>query len=154
MIQRKHHIQAALLTELNNCQPRHASPTACDHDACCPAAALCNCLQRNNLSSCATATPLVWGEPLPQEVHPPYDLILCSDVVYNKDMVHQLLHTLKTLSGPDTVMYISSEFRENAGLEQFLELMRDQYQLYAQLVRGGLRVGLGGLGWGYSVLVC
>lgn len=82
----------------------------------------------------ARAVPLEWGQqPLPAALQPPFDVVLCSDLVYCKASVQQLLSSLRDISGPDTVIYASLEYRERAGLEQLWQQL-PRFGLYEQLV--------------------
>jgi hypothetical protein len=89
--------------------------------------------QRNKLQNSTQAVQLDWGEPLPAPLQPPYDVILCSDVVYSPASVRPLLSTLDALTGPDSTVLYACEFREGAGLELLHELL-PEYHLQEQLV--------------------
>jgi len=96
--------------------------------------ACCVPVQRNDLQSNAEVVALTWGEQLPGCLQPPYDVILCSDLVYSSASVQPLLSTLSTLMGPDSTVLYACEFREGAGLEQ-LHQQLPAYRLKEQLVR-------------------
>lgn len=91
-------------------------------------------VQRNHLQSNTEVAALTWGEPLPGDLQPPYDVILCSDLVYSPASVQPLLSTLSALMGPDSTVLYACEFREGAGLEQ-LHQQLPAYHLKEQLVR-------------------
>ncbi len=78
-------------------------------------------ITRNNLSSKASFAPLTWGQPLSSQIPPPpFDIILASDVLYQHDCVHPLISTLKTLSGPSTQIFLSTEHRPRLPFPQDL----------------------------------
>lgn len=90
-------------------------------------------IKRNDLQSNAEVVALTWGEQLPGCLQPPYDVILCSDLVYSSASVQPLLSTLSTLMGPDSTVLYACEFREGAGLEQ-LHQQLPAYRLKEQLL--------------------
>lgn len=91
-------------------------------------------LQRNGLHHIATAAVLQWGQqPLPAPVAAPYDIMLCSDLVYQQHAVQQLLSSMRDLAGPGSVIFASCEYREGAGLEEMWRLM-PAYGLQEELV--------------------
>jgi hypothetical protein len=92
-------------------------------------------LQRNTLQDTAQAVTLTWGQPLPVGLQPPYDVILCSDLVYCPASVQPLLSTISALAGPNSTILYACEFREGAGLELFHQLL-PQHSLQEQLVGG------------------
>lgn len=91
------------------------------------------CLQRNRLQDTAQAARLDWGEPLPADLQLPYDIVLCSDVVYSPASVRPLLSSISALTGPSSTVLYACEFREGAGLELLHQLL-PQYHLKEQLV--------------------
>lgn len=100
----------------------------------CPLPLCCACcLQRNNLQDSTQALALEWGQPLPAALQPPYDLVLCSDLVYSPASVQPLLSTISAVAGPDSLVLYACEFREGAGLELFHQLL-PQHHLKEQLV--------------------
>lgn len=78
-------------------------------------------IQRNGLQDSTQAVTLDWGQPLPNSMSPPYDILLCSDLVYSTASVQPLLRTITALSGPDSLVLYACEFREGAGLENFYQ---------------------------------
>jgi hypothetical protein len=86
------------------------------------------------LQQVAAAAALEWGQqPLPAPVTAPYDIVLCSDLVYQQHAVQQLLSSMRDLAGPGSQIYASCEYREGAGLEEMWRLMPD-YGLLEELV--------------------
>ncbi|CAK9213219.1 unnamed protein product [Sphagnum troendelagicum] len=76
----------------------------------------------HSLSTCGSASvrELTWGETLDDEVVEPLpDFVLASDVVYNEDVVPELLKTLQGLTGPHTTVLLAGELRNDAVLECF-----------------------------------
>jgi hypothetical protein len=106
---------------------------------------LCCCcchvaVQRNGLQGSTQAVTLDWGQPLPDSLSPPYDILLCSDLVYSTASVQPLLRTITALSGPDSLVLYACEFREGAGLENFLQSCSlPQFGLDPQLVSADRR---------------
>lgn len=90
---------------------------------------------------------LEWGQPLPDSCAPPYDILLCSDLVYRTASVQPLLRTITALSGPDSLVLYACEFREGAGLENFHQLL-PRYGLDPQLVSSRRWLLLTGLVFG------
>ncbi|WIA10069.1 hypothetical protein OEZ85_010279 [Tetradesmus obliquus] len=91
-------------------------------------------IKRNGLHHIATAAALQWGQqPLPAPVAAPYDIVLCSDLVYQQHAVQQLLSSMRDLAGPGSVIFASCEYREGAGLEEMWRLM-PAYGLQEELV--------------------
>jgi len=66
----------------------------------------------NNLSARASFEPLCWGQPISSQIPtPPFDIILASDVIYEKECINPLISTLRALSGPCTLTFLSNEHR-------------------------------------------
>lgn len=67
-------------------------------------------LQANGLAGVASAAALQWGEPVKQ-LHPPPDLVLASDVLYQAQALPLFVRTLAALSGPGTLTLLCNEHR-------------------------------------------
>lgn len=71
-------------------------------------------IARNNLSAKASSAPLCWGQPISSQIPtPPFDIILASDVIYQQGSIEPLISTLKALSCPCTIIFLSYEHRPN-----------------------------------------
>jgi predicted nicotinamide N-methyase len=105
-----------------------------------------SCPQRNQLQATTQAVALEWGEPLPGSLQPPFELVLCGDIVYTPASVRPLLATLQQLTGPGSLVLLSCEFREGAGLEQLMEQL-PQFGLQEQLVSFTTGAWVGGCCW-------
>ncbi|KAL4536055.1 hypothetical protein Ndes2526A_g05602 [Nannochloris sp. 'desiccata'] len=69
-------------------------------------------IARNNLSAKASSAPLCWGQPISSQIPtPPFDIILASDVIYQQASIEPLISTLKALSCPCTIIFLSYEHR-------------------------------------------
>jgi hypothetical protein len=69
-------------------------------------------IARNNLSARASAATLCWGQPISSQFPtPPFDTILASDVIYEQECIDPLISTLRALSGPCTLIFLSYEHR-------------------------------------------
>lgn len=73
-------------------------------------------IELNNLSSCAMATVLDWGEPLPHAIPSHPAVILAADCVYFEPAFPLLISTLRELIGPDSVCYFCFKRRRRADL--------------------------------------
>lgn len=70
----------------------------------------------------AQVRELTWGEDLDSDLLDPLpDYVLGSDVVYNEDVVPDLITTIQSLCGSHTIIFISGELRNDVVLEYFLE---------------------------------
>lgn len=135
--------QGAAYCLLSLAKPHHPEKMLMHLNPCCAAILLTAMLvlyptllalsQRNHLQDMAQAVQLDWGELLPAVLQPPYDIVLCSDVVYSPASVRPLLSTLSALTGPDSTVLYACEFREGAGLELLHQLL-PEYHLKEQLV--------------------
>lgn len=67
-------------------------------------------LQANGLAGVATAEALPWGEPVGQ-LHPPFDVVLASDVLYQAQALPLFVRTLAALCGPATLALLCNEHR-------------------------------------------
>ena len=95
--------------------------------------------QANRLSEVAAAEALPWGEPLPASwrEHPPFDLVLASDVCYLADTLPLLVRTLLEACAPHTQVLLCNEHRpalplprqlfEEAGFEVQPVLLEEQH---------------------------
>lgn len=90
-------------------------------------------LQRNKLQETTQAVALQWGQPLPDSLQPPYDIVLCSDLVYSPKSVQPLLESMAAVTGASSVVLYACEFREGAGLELLHQLL-PQYHFKEELV--------------------
>lgn len=71
----------------------------------------------------ARVMELTWGEDLEKELLEPQqaDFVIASDVVYNEDVVPDLIDTLRALCGSHTTIFLSGELRNDAVLEAFFD---------------------------------
>ena len=59
-----------------------------------------------------TAHSLLWGNrDQAQALHPPVDLVVATDVIYEYKFLDPLIQTLTHLSGPNTVIYLAYRSR-------------------------------------------
>ena len=61
----------------------------------------------------------VWGSPIVGLPHGP-DILLIADVFYEPQSVPALLHSVKSVCGPDTVIYVAHQCRNNSAMSDFL----------------------------------
>ncbi|PRP79622.1 hypothetical protein PROFUN_12812 [Planoprotostelium fungivorum] len=71
---------------------------------------------------------LFWGNDC-SALSPPFDIIIGSDIVYEIQAFDLLVKTLRDLSGPDTIIYISLEHRWK-DVERFFFAEIDQHFVY------------------------
>ena len=88
-------------------------------------------LQANNLQSCASAKALKWASDT-EEVNPPFDVIIASDLLYDAKAVPELMLTIVSLSSSDTITYLAFELRPNIIRAAFQAM--EAYGLKAQQV--------------------
>jgi hypothetical protein len=94
-------------------------------------------LLRHNCDTCLTPSarsslgitaplvePLTWGQPVPAERVREYDMVVGSDITYNKDACADLLVSLLELCGPETELYIGHLERGDED-KFFTELARE-----------------------------
>jgi len=74
----------------------------------------------------ATAAPLSWGSD-PAHLSPPFDVILASDVVYHDDLFEVLVSSLRSLSGPNTLLLLSGRERHGCGFDKFLQKLGEEF---------------------------
>uniref|UniRef100_A0A4W3K1V1 Protein-lysine methyltransferase METTL21B-like n=2 Tax=Callorhinchus milii TaxID=7868 RepID=A0A4W3K1V1_CALMI len=81
----------------------------------------------SELAARATISPFSWG--IDERDYPSdYDIVLGSDIVYNRSTFPTLLNTLKYLSNAETVTYLSSEMRKDLRAAQFyLEVLPQHF---------------------------
>ncbi|XP_024387290.1 uncharacterized protein [Physcomitrium patens] len=85
-------------------------------------------LSKSHGSACVRG--LLWGDQPDQEIVDPLpDFVLASDVIYNENVVPQLLHTLRSLTGSDTTVLLSGELRNDAVLECFFRLALEDFTI-------------------------
>lgn len=66
---------------------------------------------------------LVWGDEPPTDwLNPSPDFVIASDVIFDEEVVHLLLSSIVTLSGPNTITFLAAELRNDTVLEAFLHL--------------------------------
>lgn len=69
-------------------------------------------VQRNRLGSVASVRPLDWHAPAGvAALRPPFDLVLASDVLYQRHALQPFVRTLRALCGPETQVLLSNEHR-------------------------------------------
>lgn len=66
-------------------------------------------LQANELTA-VTAAPLAWGESV-AALHPPFDVVLASDVLYQAEALPLFVQSLRELSSPSTLTLLCNEHR-------------------------------------------
>lgn len=77
---------------------------------------------RENARANAEVMEFTWGdEPDCGLVEPQPDFVVASDVVYNEDVVPDLLHSLRALCAPHSTVFLAGELRNDAVLECFLD---------------------------------
>ncbi|KAI8986340.1 putative methyltransferase-domain-containing protein [Pilobolus umbonatus] len=68
------------------------------------------------------------GDPLHSDhyqwIDSPYHYILASDCIYNIDLIHPLLESIRYLSSPQTIAYIAVERRDDIVIDGFMEQAR------------------------------
>ncbi|KAL3689152.1 hypothetical protein R1sor_015461 [Riccia sorocarpa] len=71
----------------------------------------------------ARVVELTWGEEVDIELLQPEkpDFVIASDVVYNENVVPDLVDTLRTLCGSHTTVFLSGELRNETVLEAFYD---------------------------------
>ncbi|KAL2631296.1 hypothetical protein R1flu_015982 [Riccia fluitans] len=81
-----------------------------------------NALKLTNKGS-ARVVELTWGEEVDKELLQPQqpDFVIASDVVYNENVVPDLLDTLRALCGTHTTVFLSGELRNETVLEAFYD---------------------------------
>ena len=67
--------------------------------------------------------PLEWGPVLPPELAPPFDVVLCSDLLYDPACWDALLASLAALSsGPETAILLAHRCRNTLEMGFFAAL--------------------------------
>ncbi|KAI3436664.1 hypothetical protein D9Q98_006080 [Chlorella vulgaris] len=66
-------------------------------------------IQANELTA-VTAAPLAWGESV-AALHPPFDVVLASDVLYQAEALSLFVQSLRELSSPSTLTLLCNEHR-------------------------------------------
>lgn len=70
------------------------------------------CQQANGLASTAAAAELAWGsKAAADQLLPPFDVVLASDVLYQAEALPLFVQTLAALSGPNTLTLLCHEDR-------------------------------------------
>lgn len=69
-------------------------------------------MQANSLQTRVTVKPLKWGSNT-DELEPPFDVIIASDLLYDMETIPELMLTIVSLSSSDTVTYLAFELRPN-----------------------------------------
>ncbi|GAA5916801.1 hypothetical protein JCM6882_004172 [Rhodosporidiobolus microsporus] len=69
--------------------------------------------------------------------NPPPDLIIAADCIYNPSLSAPLAHTILRHSGPDTVVVVASELRDEEPLEVFLRAWVEEGGQRWRVVRAG-----------------
>ncbi|KAJ7517357.1 hypothetical protein O6H91_21G020500 [Diphasiastrum complanatum] len=81
-------------------------------------------------SNVASIMDLKWGDEIPSNLFKPsLDYVFASDVVYNEDVVPELLSSIRGLCSPQTTVLIAGELRNDSVLERFLELALKDFQI-------------------------
>ena len=66
----------------------------------------------NGLAQTVSACELRWGDDAASAaLHPPFDLVLASDVVYEAECIDPLIATLVALAGPSAEVLVANEHR-------------------------------------------
>ena len=78
-------------------------------------------------------SPLDWNHPDEFELAEKPKIIIASECVYYGDAIEPLVETMKTLSGPDTRIFVSFEFRQQENnllaLRKFLKLAKESFEV-------------------------
>ncbi|CAM6094294.1 unnamed protein product [Calypogeia fissa] len=78
--------------------------------------------QRVGAVTAAEVLEFTWGDqPDRALVDPQPDFVVASDVIYNEDVVPDLLHSLRALCAAHTTLFVAGELRNDAVLECFLD---------------------------------
>lgn len=73
---------------------------------------------------------LDWGNPQQAEaLHPPFDYIIGTDVVYKEHLLPPLLESVLALAGPKTTLLLGYEFRDSGVKEKLQELFSRHFTI-------------------------
>lgn len=78
-------------------------------------------------------SPLDWNDPAKFEFLEKPKIIIASECVYYSDAIKPLVQTMEYLSGPDTRIFVSFEFREHENnvlaLKKFLKMAKESFSV-------------------------